>query len=71
MKWIPIDPNDIPEGEVLAANFDPNTYGYKEKIIGKISTAMGTSGKDRLLVENDHETLYHVTHYIIMDQYDI
>jgi hypothetical protein len=37
MEWIKIDKNNLPDGEVLSANFEIGTYGYKEKIIGYLS----------------------------------
>ena len=31
MTWFEIDINNLPEGEVLCANFNKRTYGYKTR----------------------------------------
>ena len=59
-KWISVDER-LPEREVLAANFAPKTYGYKEYIIGYVSR--GTE-PGKCYAENDYEILYNVTHWM-------
>ena len=61
-KWISVE-DRLPEREVLAANFAPKTYGYKEYIIGYVSREKCTeSGK--CYAENAYEILYNVTHWM-------
>ena len=65
MEWIPIDPQNLPEGEVLAANFKVGTYGYREKLLGYV-------GKDGLGILCDaYTTLRDVTHYIDIHKFDV
>lgn len=66
-SWISVENKPLPHDEVIAANFEPGTYGYKECIIGYISEVKCTepdwhSGK--CYAENDYEILNNVTHYI-------
>lgn len=61
MEWIKIDKEKLPRKEVLAANFRPRTYGYKEKMIGCISIDEYSS---YITCENEYEILYPITHYI-------
>ena len=63
MEWLKIDFSNLPKGEVLCANFNAGTYGYKEKIIGYLS--------DDGTCENDSEMLMNCTHYIDLDKYGI
>ena len=58
MKWISVE-DSLPETECLAANFAKGTYGYKEYIIGYVST-------DELFhkCETDRELLENVTHWM-------
>lgn len=63
MKWLKIDFNNLPEGEVLAANFNKDTYGYREKIIGYLVADD--------ICENDYEILENCTHYIDLKKYDL
>jgi hypothetical protein len=66
MKWININANKLPLGEVIAANFRPFTYGYKEKLIGSLYS------KDGMVVcENEYELLENCTHYILLSKFDI
>ena len=69
MKWILIDKNKLPHQEVLAANFKPKTYGYKEKIIGYFQSYDETN--DVISCENSNEVLDNCTHYIDIDSFDI
>lgn len=66
MKWIKINKNELPENEVLAANFKEGTYGYKEKIIGYLSDENGD-----ISCESDNEFLENCTHFIDINKYDI
>lgn len=65
MEWIKLNKENLPEGEILAANFKVDTYGYKEKIIGY------------LYVNNDNvecdggEILENCTHYIDINNFDL
>lgn len=66
MKWIKINKNELPENEVLAANFKEGTHGYKEKIIGYLYYE-----NDVILCEKDSAILKNCTHFIDIDKYDI
>lgn len=68
MEWEKIDIENLPDKKVLAANFAPGTYGYKEKIIGYIGLL---EGNDRSHCENDHEILENCTHFIPINDFDI
>lgn len=63
MEWLNIDFSNLPNDEVLAANFNAGTYGYKEKIIGYL-TDDGACG-------NEREMLMNCTHYIDLNKHDI
>ena len=65
MEWITIDINNLPEGEVLAANFKPYSYGYKEKLLGCIYEDTGIA-----ICESSNEVLENCTHYIDIDKFD-
>ncbi len=67
MEWIEINKDELPNREVLAANFKPETYGYKEKLVGYV--AFSESGT--AYCESDRELLENVTHYIDLTQFDI
>jgi hypothetical protein len=64
IKWLEIDPENLPENEVLAANFGGG-FGYKEKLIGYILVM-----EEGLQCESDHELLQGVTHYIDINAFD-
>lgn len=66
MKWIEIDSRNLPNDEVLCANFKEKTYGYKEKLIGFIDLR-----NDVLICENKQERLVGVTHYIKISNFDL
>ena len=57
-RWIPVEER-LPEAEVLAANFQPGTYGYTDLIIGYV-----TSREQGCFAENEHELLHSVTHWM-------
>ena len=59
MEWISVKER-LPEKEVLAANFKPRSYGYKEYLIGYLSEY--TNGT--ITAENNHEILENVTHWM-------
>ncbi len=61
-KWISVEER-LPDVEVLAANFAPGTYGYKEYIIGYVSGEKCTE-PGKCHAENDYEILYNVTHWM-------
>lgn len=69
MEWIKIDKDNLPEGEVLAANFrqDQNTNKhYGGKIVGYLK--IWDSGA--LACENDTDIIF-PTHYIDINKFDI
>ena len=61
-KWISVE-DRLPDREVLAANFAPKTYGYKEYIIGYVSREKCTE-PGKCYASNDYEILYNVTHWM-------
>lgn len=67
MKWIKIDSKNLPEGEVLVANFKSGTYGYKEKVLGYLSIQNGYN----LECNSESELLENPTHYIDIHSFDI
>lgn len=67
MKWLKIDLNNLPKGEVLAANFKEDTYGYEEKILGSIYV----SDEGVLTAESENEVLENVSHYIAIHDFDL
>lgn len=58
-EWIDAK-EQLPDNEVLAACFLPGAYGYKEYIIGYLSS----DGQGGCMAENDHEILNDVTHWM-------
>lgn len=65
-RWISVKER-LPDGEVLAANFAPGTYGYKEYLIGYVSVVKCTEPdweKDKCYATNDFEILNNVTHWM-------
>lgn len=66
MEWIEINKNNLPNMEILAANFNPKNYGYKEKILGYLSIE-----KKIIICQNEYEILQNCTHYIDINKYDI
>lgn len=67
MKWTPIDTNNLPDKEILAANFKQGSYGYKEKLLGYI----GVGDDGVICCENDNEVLENCTHYIDLSKFDL
>lgn len=61
-RWISVKER-MPEGEVLAADFAPGTYGYMDYIIGYVFPEK-FAGPEGCYAENDHEILHHVTHWM-------
>ncbi|KQC33972.1 hypothetical protein AAU57_12005 [Nonlabens sp. YIK11] len=67
MDWIKIDKNNlVDDREVLAANFEPRTFGYQEKIIGYLSIDDG-----KITCVNEYQILQDTTHYIDIDLFDL
>lgn len=62
--------NNIPQGEVLAANFRPGGYGYKEKIIGSLRVET-KAYRQVLICEDEHQQLENCTHFIYINKFDI
>ena len=68
MKWIKINRDNLPEYKLLAANFKPGSYGYKEKIIGHLHIGEHTGC---VCCENEYELLDNVTHFYDINNDDI
>lgn len=64
--WISVKER-MPEGEVLAADFAPGTYGYMDYIIGYVFPEK-FAGPEGCYAENDHEILHHVTHWMTLPE---
>jgi hypothetical protein len=64
MHWLPIDPDNLPEGEVLAARF--NGDGFKFKQLGFLSKENG-----RIHCVKNGSLLKNCTHYIDINKYDL
>ena len=60
--WISVEER-LPEGEVIAANFAPGTYGYKEYLLGYVH-----KHDDLYYAENPFEILNTVTHWMPIPQ---
>ena len=60
--WISVEER-LPEGEVIAANFAPGTYGYKEYLLGYVH-----KHDDLYYAENSFEILNTVTHWMPIPQ---
>lgn len=58
MNWIEIT-DILPTGEVLAGNFKAGTYGYSEKLLGRLYI-----DGEVICCGNDNEVLENCTHYI-------
>ena len=66
MEWIELVQFDaLPHGEVLAANFKPGTFGYKEKLVGYLRLE-----GDVTVCSDENTVLENVTHYIPINDYD-
>jgi hypothetical protein len=68
MQWKIIDPTNLPEGEVLAANFQPRTYGFQEKLLGYLNAEREDEG---ICCDDDNGFLSHCTHYIDINAFDM
>lgn len=66
MEWIKIDTDNLPKHEVLCANFEPRTYGYREKLIGYLSNENGD-----ISCESESEMLEGCTHFIDINKFDL
>jgi len=65
--WIPIEVNKLPAGEVLAANFNPGTFGYKEKLVGTLSL---DDREDTIICEDENTQLKNCSHFVAVHDYD-
>lgn len=68
MKWLPIDKDNLPKGEVLAANFTPSKYGYEYKIIGYLRI---NNDDGSIECADDEGYLENCTHYIDLSKFDL
>jgi hypothetical protein len=65
--WTKIDPSKIPEGEVLAANFDTGSIYFGERLIGKLFTPIFGNHigvRDSLAPIEMKIEIPNITHYI-------
>jgi hypothetical protein len=69
MEWIKIDPNNLPDREVLAANLKKGTYGYTEKNLGYLE--LSDNEYEGVICNNEYEELHNCTHYIDIHKFDI
>jgi hypothetical protein len=69
MKWIKIDPNNLPDREVLAGNFKQGTYGYTEKNLGYL--VLSENRSEGVICDNENVELHNCTHYIDIHKFDI
>ena len=65
MKWIKIDKDNLPEHELLAANFDHRSTGYGCKMVGYLRR----TGED-VTCWSGYDELDNCTHYIDIHKYD-
>lgn len=65
INWKKIDPKKLPNKEVIAANFEKGTHGFKEKLIGYLSKDHG-----QVICESENEILQNCTHYCELDRDD-
>jgi hypothetical protein len=65
--WWKIDPNNLPVGEVLAANFAIGTYGYKEKCLGYLHE----KNRGNITCECEAYVLENCTHYCDLKIHDL
>jgi len=65
MHWIEINKTNLPKGEVLSANFNPFSYGYKEKLLGFLYIEKGI-----VIASNKNEVLENCTHFIDIHKHD-
>ena len=70
LQWHKIDPDNLPEHEVLAVNFTPDTLGYKKKMLGEIRKSLLREGKITC-TSKQGGILLNCTHYIDIHQYDL
>jgi len=66
MEWQKILPKKLPQGEVLAANFRPYTYGYKEILVGRLY-----KDGENIICEDENTQLEGCTHYIQIHDFDL
>lgn len=67
MKWVEIDKENLPNGIVLAANFNPDTDDYKLKFLGILTLW----DDDNVTCGLGYRSIDNVTHYIDVDKFDL
>jgi hypothetical protein len=66
MEWIQLKENELPDNEVLCANFRKGTYGFKKKLIGYVSKYI----TGEINCSDENTVLENVTHYIDIHKFD-
>lgn len=64
--WHEIIGNDLPQEEVMAANFIPRTYGFKEILVGWLE-----KDDDMIICRDEYQELPNVSHYIPIRNIDL
>lgn len=62
MHWRKIDPQNLPEKQVLAANFQKGSYSFRYKLVGRLF-----SEDNQVWCQTDFQSLEHGTHYVDID----
>lgn len=65
MKWIRIDPANLPKGQVLASNFQPGTADYKENLLGRLHLLENGD----IIVEEGDSKVTGITHYMSLTKF--
>lgn len=66
MEWIKIDPDNLPNAEVLAACFDQKKTDYCQKVIGDLFKT-----DKYVYCDGDSRIITFVTHYIEINKHDL
>lgn len=68
IEWLDIEKDNLPEREVLAANFSKKSYGYGEKLVGRLYI---NEVFDYVTCEAEDTVLENCTHYVDIHKFDI